>query len=558
MKKIIFYIIAVLILITPEVFLARTRYRDMPADVWYAPAVNFFLENNYLDQTKRTFRPGDNITRAEFIKLILLVALLPIQPDYEASLFDDVPNYAWYKDFFTVAANRLIVQGENNCFLTGAKPCLANPESNISRAEAATLITRSFSLIRNGKAPVFFDVPPNQWFFNSVQTLADNCIMQGDQTRGLLYPYKNLTRAEAVTLLFRAAEVQTRQDCPYLKQPADGNPTEQEPPNIPVSDDSSSSQESSSSKPAETETVLYDNLPASKDRPDFLLLGEISPILGDGSVTLIQEPFDINTIIVRLTGSAQSVESFFIYDVTGKQLGAAHYDSSLSGTNYTLELADSVYTGKGQVFHFYVRAKIKPYDRGGVSGETVQISRFEIMGDGHWSNERYHELSTETFRIYKTTRARFASITNADISETALFGGNQTIGAFKFTGEISDSLANLQVTDITFTVNIGGATISNPRLGTYNTDYPCTLTSSTITCSSIPETVGLFRENDETLYLTADVSPDPNSLSQRLQIFLNESGGPTSAGNITWTDGFTSFNWIQFDDPVATGTRYEN
>lgn len=176
-------------------------YSDVSDGVWYGEAVASFTDNGILDASQPRFRGGDNANRAEFVKLLVMLngGLLSTPP--AVGSFDDVNSSAWYYAYIEEAAKEQWVRGDGNCY--GSRPCYARPGANINRAEAAALIVRAFGLEATGAAPQFADNPSGQWYTESIQTAADHCVLQGDDSTGRVRPSDNMNRAEMVVMLFR-------------------------------------------------------------------------------------------------------------------------------------------------------------------------------------------------------------------------------------------------------------------------------------------------------------------------------------------------------------------
>ncbi|MDD4287418.1 MAG: S-layer homology domain-containing protein [Candidatus Peribacteraceae bacterium] len=184
-----------------QVGTAFAAYSDVPSGVWYGDAVSAFTDAGYLDATQPRFRGGDTATRAEFTKLIVMLngGLLSTPPAVPS--FNDVPTGAWFYAYMEEAAKEGWVRGDNNCY--GTKPCNGRPNANINRAEAAALIVRAFGLDSTGAAAQFVDNPSGQWYTEGIQTAADHCVLQGDDSTGRVRPSDNMNRAEMVVMLHR-------------------------------------------------------------------------------------------------------------------------------------------------------------------------------------------------------------------------------------------------------------------------------------------------------------------------------------------------------------------
>ena len=180
---------------------AFAAYSDVPAGVWYESAVKALTDAKVLDSTQTNFRGQDNANRAEFVKLVVelnggVVNEAPALPS-----FDDVATGAWYYSYFEEAGTMGWVKGDGSCY--GKHPCYARPNANINRAEAAALIVRAFNLESAGAAPQFVDNLAGKWYTADIQTAADHCVLQGDDSTGRVRPNDNMNRAEMVVMLNR-------------------------------------------------------------------------------------------------------------------------------------------------------------------------------------------------------------------------------------------------------------------------------------------------------------------------------------------------------------------
>lgn len=206
LKKLFAGVSAVAISLT-QVGSVFAAYSDVPAGVWFEDGVNAFTDAGYLDASQTRFRGNDNANRAEFIKLVVELngGILSTPPSVAS--FDDVKAGAWYYGYMEEAAKEGWVKGDKNCY--GSHPCYARPSANINRAEAAALIVRAFGLDATGDAGSFVDVPSGQWYSDSVQTAADHCVLQGDDSTGRARPSDNMNRAEMVVMLHRVDQNMT-------------------------------------------------------------------------------------------------------------------------------------------------------------------------------------------------------------------------------------------------------------------------------------------------------------------------------------------------------------
>ncbi len=194
-----------------QVGTAFAAYSDVPGGVWYEDAVQAFVDAGYLDSSQARFRGGDNANRAEFVKLVVELngGILSTAPSVPS--FDDVKPGEWFYGYFEEAGKEGWVTGDAKCY--GSHPCWARPSANINRAEAAAIIVRAFGLDMTGEAPKFVDNASGQWYTDSIQTAADHCVLQGDDSTGRVRPSDNMNRAEMVVMLHRVDMNMSYDDC---------------------------------------------------------------------------------------------------------------------------------------------------------------------------------------------------------------------------------------------------------------------------------------------------------------------------------------------------------
>lgn len=132
-------------------------YTDVPTGQWYAQPVRALCALGLFDNGTH-FRPGDIITRAEFVDL-----LIRVKPQAQGTAaFPDVPANHWAAKQISAAAS----QGWINGYPDGT----FRPDSGLSRAEACTVINRMLG--RTGDAAqasklltlgLFSDMTASHW-----------------------------------------------------------------------------------------------------------------------------------------------------------------------------------------------------------------------------------------------------------------------------------------------------------------------------------------------------------------------------------------------------------
>lgn len=177
-------------------------YSDVPTGSWFEESVLALRHDGFLDASKPRFFPDKPATRAEFLKLVMLIAgIKPGTPPMLPS-FDDVKKDAWYFAIMEEAAKEDWIRGDRDCY--GTHPCRAHPESSITRAQAAALLARIFGWERKGLERPYIDVSDSDWFAYVVYAAAERCILNGNKETLRIRPDDGLTRGEMAVMLHRA------------------------------------------------------------------------------------------------------------------------------------------------------------------------------------------------------------------------------------------------------------------------------------------------------------------------------------------------------------------
>ena len=91
--------------------ITSSDFSDVPVNEWYAPYTQTAKERNIIaGYEDGTFRPNNNITRAEAIKILLQAANIEIEIPAE-TIFSDVDLNEWYAPYVVKAHSMGIVSG---------------------------------------------------------------------------------------------------------------------------------------------------------------------------------------------------------------------------------------------------------------------------------------------------------------------------------------------------------------------------------------------------------------------------------------------------------------
>ncbi len=145
----------------------------------------------------QTFLPDSEVTRAEFLKMVLKFEGYNIY-SVQSAAFTDLTPGDWYYSYVTFAHSKGFVSGYSDGSF--------HPNEPIARAEAVTLVMKVTGISDYDTSDLyhtFTDVHETDWFASSVAAGVDLGIIQG-YGDGTFRPYDEITRAEAAVIVKRA------------------------------------------------------------------------------------------------------------------------------------------------------------------------------------------------------------------------------------------------------------------------------------------------------------------------------------------------------------------
>lgn len=118
-------------------------FKDVLKNAWYAGFVGIAYENKIVAGTSPvTFEPARNVTRAEFLKMILEASPIDIEKtskifaSKQNLYFKDTLSSSWYRTYVFAAAEKGIIETRS----------LFEPNRNITRAEAAKILYMTLNM----------------------------------------------------------------------------------------------------------------------------------------------------------------------------------------------------------------------------------------------------------------------------------------------------------------------------------------------------------------------------------------------------------------------------
>ena len=159
--------------------------------------VDYYTGQPTTDQTKKPVRPEGKITRAEVATIYFRMLTDESRTKFwsQSSGYSDVKAGDWFNNAVSTLSNAGIIAGyEDGSF---------RPNGYITRAEFATIAARFFDVTYNGK-DLFPDIS-GHWAKDYINQAANKGFVNGYED-GTFKPDRNITRAEAVTLVNRTLD----------------------------------------------------------------------------------------------------------------------------------------------------------------------------------------------------------------------------------------------------------------------------------------------------------------------------------------------------------------
>ena len=159
--------------------------------------VDYYTGQPTTDQTKKPVRPEGKITRAEVATIYFRMLTDESRTKFwsQSNSYSDVKAGDWFNNAVSTLSNAGIIAGyEDGSF---------KPNGYITRAEFATIAARFFDVTYNGK-DLFPDIS-GHWAKDYINQAANKGFVNGYED-GTFKPDRNITRAEAVTLVNRTLD----------------------------------------------------------------------------------------------------------------------------------------------------------------------------------------------------------------------------------------------------------------------------------------------------------------------------------------------------------------
>lgn len=168
---------------------------------WASPTIESLAMLGIVNGSDGLVRPNDSISRAEFVKLLLVATDIPITGQGSMS-FVDVPQSHWAHDIIATAASLGIVNGMDDQHFA--------PDAPVTREQLAKLLTaNSKSLAKETTSPPTFSDINGSWAYSYIVNAYQSGLIKGlDGNR--FAPGNNATRAEAFVMMERMLNKETK------------------------------------------------------------------------------------------------------------------------------------------------------------------------------------------------------------------------------------------------------------------------------------------------------------------------------------------------------------
>lgn len=168
-------------------------FTDIEHVTWAKDSILYLYKNQIVSgKDAVTFAPDDQVTRAELVKMLVCGLKLDTQSKLDTR-FNDVYSEAWYAEFVSVATEHGLINGDEYGNF--------NPESPISRQDAATIMYRALNTSEKVESAYFEDY---SYIADYAKIAVDYMCAKGVINGigdGLFAPHAKLTRAQAAKML---------------------------------------------------------------------------------------------------------------------------------------------------------------------------------------------------------------------------------------------------------------------------------------------------------------------------------------------------------------------
>lgn len=498
-----------------------------------------------------TYAAGRTLNRAEFLKIVLKSA--PTQDFLDAdksNCFPDVQTADWYSMYVCAAKRKGMVSGYPDGTF--------KPSNPVNYAEAIKMLAELYG----------YDLPEppaNErwaWYTGYVRASTERGVLFSDSlgydaslTRGRMARLAAAYRTEHDGELAAYRAWETGQASSSSRSSASSTSSAATSlSSASVSSSSSSSVPSVAS--SSSQAALF---PATSH---FLVSGDLSPVIMDGTFQQTDEDGVLRRIVVLFRREVKSFDSLSFVNASGTEIAELDLATSSNTDNRRFELIvtdDRLTLAKDSSAVFGIRANMKPRDDGGVSNELVEVENYFIETQGKTTGNTRQIVPVNThYPMHQSANANILSVRNILTSGTLTAGADRKIASFSIAGR-SATGATLALSSLEFIVQKANVTASRIRIGGEAAleQQDCGLEQTDIlriVCTVIPDNFKTIGSTPRTISIYADLAVSGDSGS--LQLLFEGRGRIGQNGALRWSDGSSTFNWIEAEVPLENGPQW--
>lgn len=171
---------------------------------WAKEPLSYFIDQNWMQGYEDgTYKPDQTITRAEFMTLLNKVCGYTQRDDAAAKKFTDVPEGAWYFGNISIALAAGYVSGTGNTTMS--------PNDPITREQAFAMVARIANAVSDDLTVLdkFSDIQKASAYAKPYLAALTKLGYVAGYEDGTVLPQANITRAEAVQVMYKALDLLT-------------------------------------------------------------------------------------------------------------------------------------------------------------------------------------------------------------------------------------------------------------------------------------------------------------------------------------------------------------
>lgn len=176
-----------------KVALGENLFKDVSLDDWSFQYINNLVKKGVLNgYANGRFKPEGLVSRAEFIKMVVVATELETATAYSGA-FLDVKESHWSWSYLEAAKRAGIIEGDVN------GKC--RPDKPINRAEAAKIISKVRRAAEVVQGEPFLDVSQDFWAHDAIMAARGSGTISG-YPNGTFKPLNPTNRAEASKIIY--------------------------------------------------------------------------------------------------------------------------------------------------------------------------------------------------------------------------------------------------------------------------------------------------------------------------------------------------------------------